>query len=103
VFNHNETVEKNQQQITFLTCGKANRTSQRLRQIVAKRSQRISQKATTGDPLEILIIIDLSQLIDLFRLWIYLTPLDIPSHFGRIHSGGVHKIEGGADDPHFRK
>jgi hypothetical protein len=89
-FNHNETVEKSQQQITFLRCGKANQTQESLTQIVAKRSQRISQqKATAGDPLEILIIVDLSQLTDLFLLWIYPTPLDIPSHFGAIHSGEV--------------
>jgi glutamate 5-kinase len=68
-FNHNETVEKNQQQRTFLPCGKANRISERLRQIAGKRSSRISQqKATAGDPLEILIIVDLNQLTDLFLL-----------------------------------
>jgi hypothetical protein len=55
------------------------------------------QKPTAGDALEIWIIVDLSHLSDLFLLWIYPTPLDIPSHFGAIHSGGVHNIERGAD------
>jgi hypothetical protein len=54
-----------------------------------KKAQRLSrQNATFGDLFEILIVIDLSQLTDLFLLWIYLASLDIPSYLIAIHSVG---------------